>query len=253
MGAIIGTAGWSIPRQYAADFPPAEAGTALQRYAARLHGVEINSSFYRPHRRSTWERWAASVPENFAFSVKIPKAITHERKLTDCDGLADTFLRDAHALGTKLRVLLVQLPPKLAFDPVVAEMFFGMLRAKSPARIACEPRHPSWFENETDDLLCRFEVARVAADPARVPHAGTPGGWRGLSYRRLHGSPDMYRSPYGMEQLARYGGMIESDLEASREVWCMFDNTASSAAAGDALDLSRLLDPGIQTTRQSGD
>jgi uncharacterized protein YecE (DUF72 family) len=71
----IGTAAWSIPREHAAPFPV--AGSHLERYAAVLNAVEINSSFYRPHRTATYERWAASVPEDFHFAVKIPKAITH--------------------------------------------------------------------------------------------------------------------------------------------------------------------------------
>ncbi|WP_159866388.1 DUF72 domain-containing protein [Novosphingobium sp. 9U] len=243
MGAIIGTAGWAIPRQHATAFPLPDAGSGLQRYAARFAGVEINSSFYRPHRRSTWERWAASVPEDFRFSAKVPKAITHERRLVDCEDLAAAFLQDAHALGSKLSVLLVQLPPSLALDPSVAETFFTMLHSQSDARIACEPRHASWFEAEADDLLRQCRVARVAADPARVPQAAVPGGWRSLSYWRLHGSPVMYRSPYEADRLVDYASAIEHDLTSGREVWCMFDNTASSAAAVDALELMGMLKP----------
>jgi uncharacterized protein YecE (DUF72 family) len=84
-------------------------------------------------------------------------------------------------------------------------------------------------------------VARVAADPARVPEAGMPGGWRGLAYWRLHGSPIMYRSRYGAERLEPYAQAIEAELAAGRDAWCMFDNTASSEAIADALDLSKRL------------
>ncbi len=75
----IGTAGWSIPKEHAAAFPA--EGSHLQRYAQVFGAVEINSSFYRPHRRTTYERWAASVPEAFRFAVKVPKTITHEHRL----------------------------------------------------------------------------------------------------------------------------------------------------------------------------
>jgi uncharacterized protein YecE (DUF72 family) len=68
---FIGCAGWSLGREYWPQFPA--EGTHLQRYAARFNGAEINSSFYRPHRRQTYERWADSVPEGFRFSVKVPK------------------------------------------------------------------------------------------------------------------------------------------------------------------------------------
>jgi uncharacterized protein YecE (DUF72 family) len=107
------------------------------------------------------------------------------------------------------------------------------------AAIACEPRHPSWFEPEADELLQRRRVARVAADPARVPLAAQPGGWPGLAYFRLHGSPVMYRSSYRDGRIEDYAEQLRS---AGADAWCIFDNTASSEAMGDALALMALLD-----------
>jgi uncharacterized protein YecE (DUF72 family) len=238
MGAIVGTAGWSIGANAAAF---GEGESALARYATRFGGVEINSSFHRPHRPATWARWAASVPACFRFAVKLPRTITHERKLAGCTDLVARFLEEASGLGPKLALLLVQLPPKLAFDAGLAEDFLTDLAGRSAARPLCEPRHPSWFDATADALLRRLGVARVAADPAIVPAAAMPGGWRGLAYWRLHGSPIMYRSPYGEDRLDAYGSLIRAELEADREAWCMFDNTASSAAVGDALALAARL------------
>ncbi len=236
---MVGTAGWSIPAAQAEHFPA--EGSALERYAARFGGLEINSSFHRPHRASTWERWAQSVPADFRFSVKMPKTISHERKLVGCEELLDRFLEEVRLLGGKLAVLLLQLPPKLAFDAGVAEAFLARLAALTSARIACEPRHPSWFEAEADGLLERLKVARVAADPAVVPAAAEPRGWRGFAYWRLHGSPVMYRSSYEGPQLEDYAAAMRAELARGREVWCMFDNTASSAATGDAIALMERL------------
>jgi uncharacterized protein YecE (DUF72 family) len=233
MTLTIGTAGWSIPATEAALFPA--EGSSLERYATRFVGAEINSSFHRPHRRSTWERWGASVPGTFRFSVKLPKTITHQRKLVDCDDLLDAHLAESGALGDKLAVHLVQLPPSLVFDPTVAEHFFRSLSKASPAPIACEPRHPSWFEPDADALLESWRVARVAADPARVEPAAHPGGWRGLAYFRLHGSPVIYRSSYEDDRLQDYAGRIAA--AGAADSWCIFDNTASSAAVGNALGL----------------
>ena len=241
--AIVGTAGWSIPALNSQAFPP--SGTALQRYAGCFQGVEINSSFHRPHRRSTWERWAASVPEDFRFAAKLPKAITHQAKLRGAEAAVCEFLDQAGAMGPKLAILLVQLPPSLAFDEESAASFFVMLGRSSDAGIACEPRHPSWFEPGADALLRAHRIARVAADPSRLPAAALPGGWRGLSYWRLHGSPIMYRSPYGPERLPAYADLIADEAKAGREAWCIFDNTASSAAMGDALMLRRLLEGSV--------
>jgi len=232
--ARIGTAGWSISRTSAHRFP--REGTGLERYAAVFNAVEINSSFHRPHRRSTWERWRDSVPDAFRFSLKIPKWITHEAKLADCDEALGVFLDDAGVLGEKLAVLLVQLPPKLEFDPAVAKRFFTSLAARSSGVIACEPRHATWFDGEADRLLRELRVARVAADPARHAGAGEPGGWRGLSYWRLHGSPVIYRSSYG-DRIRGYAKALQAAATGGGETWCVFDNTASSAATHDAIAL----------------
>ena len=96
-------------------------GSHLERYGAILNAVEINSSFYRPHRTATYERWAASVPEDFRFAVKVPKAITHERRLKDVGDLLDRFLSEVSGLGPKLGPLLVQLPPSLSFQAGIAD------------------------------------------------------------------------------------------------------------------------------------
>jgi uncharacterized protein YecE (DUF72 family) len=237
---VIGTAGWSIPVRDAAHF--ASEGSALERYAGTFRGVEINSSFHRPHRPSTWQRWAESVPRDFRFAVKLPKAISHEKKLAGCDELVARFLDEVSLLGDKLAILLLQLPPKLAFDPASVEPFLADLLPRTPARLVCEPRHPSWFEPGPDALLSRLGIPRVAADPARVPVAALPGGWRGLSYFRLHGSPRMYRSSYEDGRLDAYAASIRGELEAGGAAWCMFDNTASSAATGDALSLMAKLE-----------
>src|SRR5689334_1508643 len=95
----IGTAGWSIPKQHAAPFP--SEGTHLERYSAIFNAVEINSSFYRPHRTATYERWAASVPEDFRFAVKVPKSVTHVRRLKDTDDLLNQFVSEVGGLGPK--------------------------------------------------------------------------------------------------------------------------------------------------------
>lgn len=239
MDAVIGTAGWSIAASEVSSFPA--EGTALERYARVFRGVEINSSFHRPHRSATWAKWAASVPDDFRFAVKMPKTITHQAKLVDAAALSAQFAEDVKPLGEKLAVLLVQLPPKLGFDARVAERFFTEVRGMSEAEIACEPRNAGWFEEEADALLERLRVARVAADPALSAAAAASGGWRGLAYWRLHGSPVMYRSSYGDEALDRYAANISAARAAGADAWCMFDNTASSEATGNALSLTARL------------
>jgi uncharacterized protein YecE (DUF72 family) len=233
----IGTAGWSVPSSYRDWVPP--GGSHLERYARRLNAVEINSSFYRPHRRITYQRWAQSVPADFRFSVKLPKAITHEAGLADCGALLDRFVDEVTGLGDKLAVLLVQLPPKSALSKRVADRFFRDLRARIDSDVVLEPRHASWFAADVDDWLTIRRVARVAADPARIAGAGEPGGWNKLAYYRWHGSPRVYYSDYGAAALAALKRRLENNRPHASSVWCIFDNTASGAALGNALTLQR--------------
>ena len=231
----VGVAGWSVPAAMADRFPA--SGSHLQRYAARFRCVEVNSSFHRPHRRATYARWAASVPEDFRFAVKLPKAVTHERRLIGCADLVARFAEEVDGLGARRGPVLVQLPPSLAFDPAAAEDFLTALAAIVGGSAACEPRHPSWFGAEAEALLVRHRVARVAADPAPVPAAARPGGWAGLAYARLHGSPTMYWSAYGAAAVAGHARAAAAAAEAGAETWVVYDNTAAGAAPDDALAL----------------
>lgn len=228
----IGTAGWSIPAAVAGRFPG--EGSHLERYARVMNAAEINTSFHRPHKRTTYERWAASTPDGFRFSVKIPRLLTHDQRLADPEAVLDRFAGEAAGLGEKLAVILVQLPPSLKFDEDLAAAFFEALQARIDAAVACEPRHTDWFTPETDAWLADRRIARVAADPAKPAGAENPGGWRGLTYVRLHGSPRMYYSAYSPEVLAETAETLRREA-AHAPTWCILDNTAGSAALPDAL------------------
>jgi uncharacterized protein YecE (DUF72 family) len=237
-GLRIGTAGWGLPRTWRGEFP--SEGSYLERYAARFSAVEINSSFYRQHRRGVYERWAAAVPADFRFAVKVPRAITHDQALVAADVLLEVFLEEVAGLGSRLGPLLVQLPPSLGYDAEQAEEFFGTLRGLHAGPVGCEPRHESWFGARADQLMRRHGIARVAADPARVPAAAVPAGNHELAYYRLHGSPRMYWSDYEPARLAAFAERMREATSAG-ERWCIFDNTTLGAATGNALALARLL------------
>jgi uncharacterized protein YecE (DUF72 family) len=231
----IGRAAWALPKAYLAEFPA--EGTHLQRYAARFSAVEINSSFYRPHRPATYARWAASVPPDFRFAVKVPKTITHDARLSGVDALLDAFLHEVTELGDKLGCLLVQLPPSLDWEEPTADAFLASLRARHAGAVVIEPRHPTWFSQEVTQRFCAHRIGRVAADPARTPEAAEPGGWPEVVYYRLHGSPRIYYSAYDETYLDRLAERLRDEATRAREVWCIFDNTALDAATPNALGL----------------
>jgi uncharacterized protein YecE (DUF72 family) len=235
----IGCAGWRIPQQHAASFP--SAASHLARYAQRFTAVEINSSFYHPHRSGTYARWASSVPEGFAFAVKAPKVITHECRLEAATSALSAFKAQIAALDDKLGPLLFQLPPSFPFAPCIVGSFFENLRKEFAHSIVCEPRHESWFTDGADRLLADLRIGRVAADPPTTPRAAEPGGWNGLVYYRLHGAPHVYYSAYSPNELAALARRLLNSLHDLHACWCIFDNTAVGAATVNALALQERL------------
>jgi len=232
----IGTAGWSLPRHARDAFPA--AGSNLASYARVFNCTEINSTFRKSHRASTYTRWAQSVPEDFRFSVKLPKVITHERGLAGAESAIARFVDEIGPLHHKLGCLLLQLPPGLAFDEAIADSFLAALRVAYSGPVAVEPRHASWAQPAAEALLRRYHCDAVWADPVviRLAPRKTPG----LAYFRLHGHPHVYSSSYSAAFIRDMAGRL-SAAAASSDVWCVFDNTAQGAAVTNAISLQRSL------------
>jgi uncharacterized protein YecE (DUF72 family) len=239
----VGIAGWSIPSAQAELFPG--SGTHLERLSQRLNAAEINTTFYRPHQPKTYTRWAESTPPDFRFSVKARRTMTHEKRLTE-PGLIADFLIEVQHLGDKLGPLLFQFPPSLGLNLKTATVFFETLRSQWSGAVVCEPRHRSWFTQEAESIFIEYKISRAAADPSVVPAASQPGGWSELVYFRLHGSPEMYTSPYTAEFLVDLSGRLRSFAQSGVETWCIFDNTAAFFAQLNALELTRLLSSEVQ-------
>ncbi|MFZ6638910.1 DUF72 domain-containing protein [Undibacterium sp. TC4M20W] len=257
---ICACAGWNVPGQINAElvaqFPSllhledelsasktkGPALTHLQRYAQSLGGVEINSSFYRPHQAATYARWRASVPDEFRFSVKLPKAVTHILRLKNCDVELRKFVMEAEHLKEKLGCLLIQLPPSLSFDYQVAQRFFGLLKQLSHAPLALEPRHATWFQAAAFDLLFENDICLVAAAPGIAGYQVLQEDFpltSSIAYLRLHGSPHMYRSSYEPEYLDKLSLRVAALSAHCKHIWCVFDNTAEGAAFPNAITLQR--------------
>ena len=240
MSTFIATAGWGVPREFA--HLAASEGSGLQKYAGALNATELNSTFWRRHQPKTFERWRDSVPRSFRFAVKIPRSITHESALASPRKDLTAFFEDVRGLQEKLGPVLVQLPASVHFDARRVAAFFRTLRALYSGPVACEPRHESWYGARASAIFVEYAVARVVADPPRPEQARLPGGDASLRYIRWHGSPRVYWSSYDDERLATLADFITRE-PAKTQVWCVFDNTASGAALGDALRLKQLLSP----------
>ena len=130
--------------------------------------------------------WAAQTPAHFRFSVKLPRAMTHDARLKVPRAEVRAFVDSLAGLGEQLAVLLVQLPPSLRLDAWIAAKFFARVHAAFGGAVVCEPRHASWFTPDAEQLLRDGGVARVAADPARWPGAEQPAGDPSIAYFRWH-------------------------------------------------------------------
>ena len=185
MPFFIGTAGWTIPKQHLPLFPTSPDAlkpSHLALYATQFRCVEINSSFHRPHRRSTWESWAATTPGGFRFAVKAPKTITHIAKLVNTGPALLDFFNAANAPRRQTRPGPRPTPAKARLRRRPRPRFFTTLRELHTGPVVLEPRHATWFTSPVDRLLRSFEVARVAADPPKAADlAAQPGGWPGLA------------------------------------------------------------------------
>lgn len=233
----IGLAGWSNPPLHTAMRKSSQ--THLEYYATHFSCVEINSSFYRPHRKSTYAAWKLSTPRAFKFAVKMPRSITHESGLRGTSRDMTQFFAGIELLQPKLAAVLIQLPPSLEFQRRLAGSFFRSVPKLPKVELVCEPRQASWFTAAAEAQLSELNVARAASDPARASTAGGPGGSGHFTYFRWHGSPHMYYSSYSSAQLDEFVAQVER--RGSHPTWCIFDNTARYAAWDNAISFARRL------------
>ena len=230
--ARIGLAGWSeAVSKHRSYFPG--TGSGLARYAATLSTVEVNASFYRAVRAETFASWAEQTPDEFGFSVKINRAITHAARLS-ANAKLDQALAPMMSLGTKLIAVLIQLPPTLAFDAERDAAFLARLRGSYAGMVAWEPRHPSWDAPSAVDLLAGHGITRVLTEVPGPRTPRPPGG----AYIRLHGTPRRYYSAYSAADLAALAAWLAA---APDPAIVIFDNTASSAGVRIALELKELV------------
>lgn len=163
----IGTSGYNYPEWKGSFYPPTlSSSKMLSFYAQHFVTVEINYTFYRLPNAKTIAAWASGTPETFRFTLKAPRRITHDARLEDCQALVDVFCRAAAGLGSKLGVLLFQLPPYLRRDVARLDTFLGWLPSGLAA--AFEFRHPSWHDEEVFALLRNRNLALCIADAGRL-------------------------------------------------------------------------------------
>jgi len=167
MRYLIGTSGYNYP-EWRGSFYPEKFPTSkmLAYYSERFNTVEVNYTFYRMPTPALLDGWAKGTPESFTFTLKAPRRITHDAKLQRVEDLTQTFCRTAATLGSKLGILLFQLPPTMQRDDAVLGAFLETL--PEGTRAAFEFRHPSWHDDAVFDALRRRNVALCIADSEKL-------------------------------------------------------------------------------------
>lgn len=240
MTVRIGTSGWSY--QHWTDVlyrPGLPAGKRLARYVEVFDTVELNASFYRWPKDSTFAGWRDQLPAGFTMSVKAHRGLTHYRRLASPEPWIERFERCWQLLGDRRGVLLVQLHPEQQRDDARLDSFLRQVPAS--IRVAVELRNPSWNDPAVYEVLERRRAAYVVmsgAGLACVPRATTD-----LVYVRLHG-PDqdsIYAGCYSGDDLRRWADQIAQWDRDGRDVWVYFNNDLGGHAVRNALTLQELL------------
>ena len=228
-----GTSGLDLPVPRAQYPPEFQGKSRLEYYASLFNSMEINSIFYKLPRDSTVVNWAASVPEDFRFTFKVSKTITHVKGLKFSPKDVDDFIKTVDHIGEKKGCLLAQFPPSLKIEKLnelqrLLETL-GEAAYNSDWKLAVEFRDNSWYEREVYEMLEEFDAAMVIQD---IPKSATPlNDVRGdFIYVRFHGPEPRYKGDYSDDFLKKYAAYISSWIDENKTVYAYFNNTAGSAA-----------------------
>jgi uncharacterized protein YecE (DUF72 family) len=263
----IGTSGWLYPPWRGKFYPEGlPHRRELEYLSRRVNSIEINGSFYSLQRPERYQGWAAQTPDDFLFSVKGGRFITHMKRLKDVETpLANFFASGVLALGPKLGPILWQLPGNFQFDAALLNSFFAQLprttaaaaalakrhderldgRAwtkqgrKGAVRHAIEVRHPSFHTAEFCDLLREQDIGLVVADTAKkFPYFDEV--TTDFVYVRLHGDEEIYASGYSATALDIWAEKVK-EWHKNGDVYVYFDNDIKVKAPGDAIALAERL------------
>ena len=242
---FIGTSGWTYSSWkglfYPEDLP---SRRYLEFYAGEFDSAEVNYSFYHLPRLSTYEKWVAQVPEQFVFSLKSSRFITHVKRLVNVEEPWTRFVQNALVLGHHLGPVLLQFPPSFRCDRKRLAAFLKIsqrpVSESHPVKLVFEFRHDSWFTEEIFSLLHQHNAALCIADSLRYPR--TDKVTADFVYIRFHGRRQLFASKYTDEELAEEAKQMRRYLREGRDVYVYFNNDAKGHAVGNARALRRLVE-----------
>ncbi len=230
----IGTSGWNYDHWYNVFYPNDLAKKRrLEYYTTIFDSVEVNATFYRAFKQSTFKKWYDETPEDFTWSVKAVRYITHTKRLKEVHESLDMFFESLHPLAEKTGPILFQLPPSLQFNKNMVEEFLKQL--PSSYRCVIEGRNETWTTSESHELLKKYNVAWCISDTAgKYPFLESITS--DFTYLRLHGSKKLYKSCYTNDEIRHWAEKIR---EWDKDTYVYFDNDAKGYAPLNAISLMK--------------
>jgi len=235
----IGTSGWHYQSWRGPFFPKRlMIKHQLRYYSTQFDTTELNGVFYRTPTLDAVRNWSEQTPDNFLFSWKASKFITHWKRLNPNSKSSITLMETRlRCLGRKVGPVLFQLPPSMRVNRERLASFLKLLSKRR--RYAFEFRHPSWYDDDVFELLHRHGIALCISD-----HHDAPSPWIATAehvYLRGHGPTGRYKGHYSKQTLARWAGEIDKWRRSRRDVFVYFDNDQKSAAPADAAMLRDMI------------
>ena len=224
--------------------PPYENATRLTFYASHFNSIEFNSTFYKIPQPATVAKWAESVPENFRFTFKLWKEITHSKGFNFNEKDVVAFFNSINSVKEKKGCLLIQFPPSIGREYTrQLENLLGCIKEVDPAqewKVAVEFRNSSWYHEDVYDLLDFYKATMVIQD---IPKSATPilDQKSDFLYIRFHGPTGNYRESYSEDFLKEYATLINEWIEEGKTVYVYFNNTM-----GDAFNNLTMLNRSVQ-------
>lgn len=235
----IGTSGWSYSHWkeifYPVDLPYEKM---LEFYSKHFATSEVNSSFYHLPQEKTIIKWYNSTPEDFTFSVKAPRSITHLKRLSEVDEEWEKFKSRINLLKEKLGPILLQFPPSFKNDRENLQRLINFLKGKEAYRFALEFRHKSWCDEKVYEILKSLNAAWTIADSSRYPKAKVITA--DFCYIRMHGPQSLYSSSYSDQQLKDLADEIKQYAKVCNEIFVYFNNDVNGCAVQNAKTLIEL-------------
>jgi len=235
----IGTSGWNYDDFNGVFYPEdLKERKRLEYYTKHFNSVEVNASFYRIFRKNVFENWYKRTHKKFSFTVKLNRQFTHKGGLKYDKNLCEWFFSSIKGLKEKLKVILIQLPPRLKFVKESFLEFVKGIKEFTDKKLVLEARNESWFRDKVYSILKKYNIAVCLSNTGgKYPEELVKTA--DFSYTRLHGPKELYASKYSLKQLKYYKNQI--DKLNCRENFVFFDNTMNGYAVKDALKFKEII------------